>query len=97
MRMYKVKLLPSDKVLISLPGETIYLLLRRYRIPIGSSCGGDGVCDRCRVQVVEGMKNLSRINRAEARLKREHGFEADERVSCQTVIHGDIVITTGYW
>ncbi len=95
--MSRVILLPSKKVLASHPGETIYTLLRRYRIPIGASCGGDGVCDRCRVQVVEGMKNLSRINRIEARLKRDHGFEPDERVSCQTVIHGDIVITTGYW
>ncbi len=95
--MPKVTISPEQKTLDANPGETIYNVVRRNKLPLGSSCDGDGVCDKCRVTVLAGMQFLSPINDVEARLIREHGLGEDERVSCQTHILGDIVITTGYW
>lgn len=95
--MPTITILPEHTHLDCERGETIYQVVLRNGVPLGSSCGGDGICDKCRVTIVQGMENLSEENDAEKRLKREHGFEADERVSCQTKINGDVTITTGYW
>lgn len=88
---------PSMRKLYAESDKTIFSVLRKNNIPIGSSCGGDGICDKCRVTIMDGKNNLSEMNEAELRLRNEHSFEHDERVACQTKIHGDVMITTGYW
>lgn len=95
--MPRVTLLPRKIIINAERNESIYDVVRRNGIPLGSSCGGDGVCDKCRVTIVSGAASLSKINEIEARLILEHGFEKNERVACQTKILGNITITTGYW
>ena len=64
---------------------------------MGNSCGGVGVCSRCRVRVVEGAENLSPATSIEIRFGGVHGFAGDERMACQAVVRGDCRITTTYW
>ena len=71
------------------PNETILDVARRAGAPIGNSCGGIGVCARCRVQILDGSDNLSPPTRHEA------GIEG--RLACQAVVFGDCRITTTYW
>lgn len=72
--------------------ETLLDAARRAGAPLGNSCGGVGVCSRCRVQVVEGMENLSPPTRMESTR-----VSGDERLACQAVVFGDVAITTTYW
>jgi 2Fe-2S ferredoxin len=75
--------------------ETILDVARRVDAPLGNSCGGVGVCARCKVRVVEGAENLSAPTSIEARFSK--GFAEGERMACQAVVTGDCTVTTTYW
>lgn len=66
-------------------------------LPVASSCRGDGVCAKCRIEIVDGKKNLSPENEREAFLREQHSIPKSQRVSCQTQVLGDITVTTSYW
>ena len=53
----------------------------------------DGTCGVCKIQIVEGMENLDRINDCE----KEMGCEGNERLGCQCRIKkGKIVVKPVY-
>ena len=66
-------------------------------LPVASSCHGDGVCGKCRVQILEGAENLSQVQELERMLRERLKVPSGYRISCQTKIHGDILIDTTYW
>lgn len=66
-------------------------------IPVASSCNGDGICAKCRVEVLEGAENLSPLTQQESFLKEKFELGSNIRVSCQCQVFGDVRITTGYW
>lgn len=71
--------------------------LQDAQIPVASSCGGDGVCAKCRLQIMEGAENLTRETPLEKKLKAQNKFTPDERVSCLTRVQGDISVHADYW
>jgi ferredoxin len=77
--------------------ETLLDVARRAGAPLGASCGGVGICARCKVRVVEGAENLSPPTSIESRIGSARGFAPDERMACQAVVGGDCQITTTYW
>ena len=64
-------------------GDNLLQLLKRHNIDVsaGSSCGGEGICGTCMVQIIEGEECL---NKAKTKSERE-----GRRKSCQTVIGAD--------
>jgi ferredoxin, 2Fe-2S len=66
-------------------------------LPVASSCGGDGVCAKCRVEIIEGGGGLSPRTNLELSLSDRHQIPANERISCQATVEGDITVDTGYW
>ncbi|HET7707477.1 MAG TPA: 2Fe-2S iron-sulfur cluster-binding protein [Thermoanaerobaculia bacterium] len=77
--------------------ETLLDVARRASAPIGNSCGGVGVCARCRVRVVSGSENLTPPTEIETRIGSQRGLSTDERFACQAIVIGDCEITTTYW
>jgi ferredoxin len=77
--------------------ETILDVARRHGAPVGSACGGIGVCGRCRVRIVEGLDQLTHVTEVEQRVATANNFEEDERLACQAVVKGDCSVTTSYW
>jgi ferredoxin len=77
--------------------ESLLDVARRAGVPIGNSCGGVGVCSRCRVRVLSGAENLSVPTSVEQRFSTARGFEPDERMACQAVVEGPVEVTTTYW
>lgn len=71
--------------------------LINHNIPVASSCLGEGVCAKCRVQVTTGVENLSKINETEQFLIEKNKIPDGYRISCQVEILGDVTIDTGYW
>ncbi len=65
--------------------------------PVASSCNGDGVCAKCRIQILSGSENLSAPNETELFLREKFQLKANERISCQTEILGDITVDATYW
>jgi ferredoxin, 2Fe-2S len=79
------------------PDETLLDVARRAGAPLGNSCGGIGICARCRVAVVAGAENLSPPTTIELRVSEQRGFTAGERLACQAIVCGEVEVTTGYW
>lgn len=67
-------------------------------IPVASSCGGEGICGKCKVQVTMGLENLSTPTEIELKLVAKYKAKTNERFSCQAKPIGDIIILdTPYW
>lgn len=81
----------------SKPDETLLDVARRAAVPLGNSCGGTGICARCRVRVVTGRENLTAPTSVETRVSAERGLGEDERLACQSVVTGNCTVTTAYW
>ena len=79
------------------PGSNLMKALTSGGRPVGSSCGGEGVCSKCVIRVVDGMANLSPRNPTEDFLNKVFVFDEDLRVSCQTDVVGDITVDIDYW
>ena len=77
--------------------ETLLDVARRAGAPLGNSCGGIGVCARCRVVIVEGEASLSEPTSIERRVSARVGLKENERLACQAVVRGDCTVTTTYW
>ena len=77
--------------------ETLLDVARRTGAPLGNSCGGVGICARCRVRVLSGAENLSPPTSVEIRFGSARGFAEDERMACQAVVTGECSVTTTYW
>lgn len=88
---------PLGKSAAAHDDETLLDLARRAGAPLGNSCGGVGICARCRVRVIAGADNLSPPTSIELRFGTARGFATDERMACQAVLQGDCEVTTTYW
>ena len=81
----------------ALADESLLDVARRAGAPLGNSCGGVGVCTRCRVRVLAGAANLTPPTSLEVRFGTSRGFAPDERMACQAVVTGQCDVTTPYW
>ena len=95
--------MPTIRFLKNLPpiqaeaGEPLMQCLLRAGLPVASSCQGDGVCGKCRVQIVEGLANLSPVQALEEMLIERYKIPSSMRISCQAKVLGDITVDTSYW
>lgn len=93
----RVTFTPLGRTAEAKPDETLLDAARRAAAPLGNSCGGVGICARCRVRVVAGGESLSPPTSIELRIGGTRGFAPDERMACQAVVSGDCEVTTSYW
>ena len=93
----RVTFTPLGRAAETKPNETILDAARRVGAPIGNSCGGVGVCARCRVRIVAGSENLSPPTSIELRIGNARGFVPGDRMACQAVVLGECEVTTSYW
>lgn len=78
-------------------GTILMRSLLDNKVPVASSCNGDGVCSKCRIQIIKGLENLSLPNETELFLRDKFNLTKDVRISCQTLVLGDITVDTTYW
>lgn len=78
-------------------GTNLMQALLDANIPVASSCHGDGVCCKCVITIVKGLENLSERNETEIELLDRNPLAPNQRVSCQTLVLGDIQVDAGYW
>lgn len=92
-----VSFVPLGTTVEARADETLLDVARRGGVPLGNSCGGIGICARCRVRVVEGAGNLTPPTTIEARVSAQRGLAPDERLACQAIVTGRCAVTTTYW
>lgn len=78
-------------------GANLMKSLLAAGLPVASSCNSEGVCAKCGIRIIEGMEYLSKPNATELFLKEKNNIRSDFRISCQTLVFGDILIDASYW
>ncbi len=76
-------------------GTSLFTALKTARVPLASSCNGEGICNKCIVRLVAG--SLAEPNALEQKLIEKFELEADQRISCQCTVTTDLTLTTTYW
>jgi ferredoxin, 2Fe-2S len=66
--------------------ETILLNLQHIHQDWMQACGGKGRCVTCRIEVLEGMENLSDRTAAEEKFLLAGKLLSNERLLCQTTL-----------
>jgi adenylate cyclase len=73
-------------------GQTLLDVSIRHRIPHLHQCGGFGRCTTCRVQILDGVSNVSSRGEIEQQVASRRGWDEFTRLACQTRVEGDVVI-----
>ena len=83
-------------------GTPVLTAARSLGVDIDSVCGGRGICGRCQILISEGEfakhgissrgDHVSAWNDVEARYDSKKGMKPKRRMSCQALLHGDVVI-----
>jgi uncharacterized 2Fe-2S/4Fe-4S cluster protein (DUF4445 family) len=68
-------------------GESIYEALKKHGIYLVASCGGKGVCGKCRVKIIEGRSRIE----ASSKLKKKDR-EENVVLACQTYPEENVLI-----
>jgi len=76
-------------------GKNLMQALLEAGLPVASSCRGDGVCGKCRIQIVSGT--LAPESDLEKFLRERHSIPPGFRVSCQVAVTDDLVVDATYW
>lgn len=88
----------KNKPAIEVPvGANLMESLLQAGLPVASSCLGKGICSKCRIQIVSGLENLDRESELAQALRERNHVSNEYRISCQTLVNGDICIDTAYW
>ncbi len=77
----------DGRTLPAVAGESIYEALKHNGIYLVASCGGKGVCGKCRVKVIEGRSRIESTSKL-----RKKDIEENVALACQTFPEEDILI-----
>lgn len=78
-------------------GSNLMSSLLEHNVPVASSCNGDGICGKCKMEVLDNPKGLSDENPTEQFLKLKMKIDPKLRISCQCLVQESISVTTTYW
>jgi uncharacterized 2Fe-2S/4Fe-4S cluster protein (DUF4445 family) len=90
MKEYKVLFKPEGKEVHIKEGETILEAANQAGVYINSECGGEGVCGRCKVQVIEGKVDKKSVSMT---FLNPDEIQQGYILACQTPIRNDLVIS----
>ena len=81
-----------DYNLINETEKSVLAILQENNIDWMHACGGKGRCTTCRCVVVNGSENLSSRTEIENSFLMAGRLQPNERMACQTIPLGDIVL-----
>ena len=87
MPNHKIVFLPHETEMTVPDGETIIHAAMEAGVHINASCGGEGVCGKCRVRIEEGMVEGG-ISEKISQEDQDKGF----RLACQAAVKSDLVV-----
>lgn len=89
MKEYKVLFKPDEKEVSVEDGANLLKAAHQAGIYLNSECGGEGICGRCKVQIVEGfVEKKSSFMTFLTKDEIQKGYV----LACQTDIHSNLVI-----
>ncbi len=90
MKEYKVLFKPAGKEVLIKDGDNLLQASHQAGININSECGGEGVCGRCKVKIVEGAVDR---NTSSTTFLTKDELQQGYVLACQTEVHNDLVVS----
>jgi uncharacterized 2Fe-2S/4Fe-4S cluster protein (DUF4445 family) len=87
MTIHTVKFLPYDMQIDVEDGDTVIRAALEAGVHVNASCGGEGVCGKCRVLIEDGTVDGGISEKLSAE-DREKGY----RLACQAAVKSDLVV-----
>ncbi|MDM8525824.1 ASKHA domain-containing protein [Desulfococcaceae bacterium HSG8] len=87
MTMHKVLFLPHNQEITVRDGETLVRAAMEAGVHINASCGGEGVCGKCRVIIEHGN-----VEEGVTEKLSKDDLEKGYRLACKSVIRGDVTV-----
>lgn len=87
MSEYKVTFLPYNRVITVREGENLIRAAMEAGVHVNASCGGEGVCGKCRVIIESGAVEGGLSDRLS-----EEDLEKGYRLACQSLVTGDVSV-----
>ena len=87
MTTYKIKFLPYDTEIEIEDGDTVIRAAMEAGVHVNASCGGEGVCGKCRVQIEDGT-----VDGGVSEKLSEEDQAGGYRLACQAVVKSDLVV-----
>ncbi len=89
----KITFLPENITIEVSKGTSILDAGLDHGVDIEHNCGGFCACSSCHIVVKKGMENLSDLTEdEEEQLDEAEGLTLESRLSCQSIINGDVVV-----
>ena len=88
---------PSGREAVVVHDSNLMDAIHQTGLGLGQSCDGVALCGFCRVQILDGVENLSPVGSEEKKLLASLHAGDDERMACCATVHGPVVLTTTYW
>ncbi len=92
---FLIRFEPSHRSIRVFAGTTLLEAARRAELPIASSCGADGVCARCGLEILEGRSSIE--SESERNIKERNRIDPKLRLACRVTISSDLTVTAPDW
>lgn len=76
-----------------LPERSLLEVLKELSVDIDHSCGGNGTCGTCQIQLRGPVEALSKRSEVEIEMANDRGLLHDQRLACQCQILKSVKIT----
>jgi uncharacterized 2Fe-2S/4Fe-4S cluster protein (DUF4445 family) len=86
-KMFRIRFLPHNKVISVAGGEPLIRAAMEAGVHVNASCGGEGVCGKCRV-IIEAGSVVGGITEKLSAAEQKEGV----RLACQSLISSDITV-----
>ena len=93
----RIRFEPSQREVQVPAGTTLIEAAQRAGLPIASTCGADGACGRCGLEILAGGETLSEATACEVTIKRRNAVDEHLRLACRITVSADLVVTAQYW
>ena len=90
--MPKVRFESAGKVCEVSAGTTILGASNAYGVGLSSCCGGRAICTTCRVEILEGMEQLSPVGDYEKDMLELLRIGPAFRLGCQASVYGNVAV-----
>ena len=91
--MPKVTFMPMNTTFEVKKDQSILDIALDHQVPLQHACGGFCACTTCHIIVKSGASALSPMEEEEQeRLERMGILDDHSRLSCQSKVHGDVVV-----
>ena len=92
-----VRFEPSGKCIEVEDGTSILEACKQAGMSLNTACEGDFLCGFCKIRVLEGLASLDPPKADEKQMLGALHAKPDERLACQSRIHGDVTVQAEYW